>query len=71
VSGPHQSFGDWASFEVVIPQVAATMRRYLDQLTCLLRPGSVGNADQALRSLAAFLVECAPRVSSVTQIDWP
>ena len=53
VSRPELPFGDWVGFEVSIPTVAATMRRYLEQLTCLLRPGSVGNADQALRSLAA------------------
>jgi site-specific recombinase XerD len=68
VSGPELPFGDWATFEASVPTVAATMRRYLDQLTCLLRPGSVGNADQALRSLAAFLVERAPEVTSVAEI---
>ena len=36
-----------------MPAVAATMRRYLDQLACALRPGSLGGADLALRSLAA------------------
>jgi hypothetical protein len=33
------------------------------------RPGSVGNADQALRSLAAFLAEQAPEVSAVADIQ--
>jgi site-specific recombinase XerD len=68
VSGPHKSFGDWASLEASIPGVVATMRRYIDQLTCLLRPGSVRNADEVLRSLAAFLVECAPQVTTVAEI---
>jgi site-specific recombinase XerD len=68
VSGPHQSFGDWAGFQVAIPTVAATMRRYVEQLTCLLRPGSVARADETLRSLAAFLVACAPDVTTVAEI---
>jgi site-specific recombinase XerD len=52
-----------------VPGVAATMRRYLHQLACVLRPRSVGNADQALRSLAAFLAEHAPGVSTVADIN--
>jgi site-specific recombinase XerD len=44
------------------------MRRYLDQLASILRPGSVSNADQALRSLATFLTEQSPEVTSVAGI---
>jgi hypothetical protein len=44
------------------------MRRYLDQLACVLRPGSVNGADLALRSLAAFLVEQAPEVRFIADI---
>jgi len=40
------------------------MRRYLEQIACILRPGSVGGADLALRSFAAFLLETAPHVTS-------
>jgi site-specific recombinase XerD len=68
VSRP-QRFPDWATLNAAVPGVATTMRRYLDQLTCVLRPGSVGNADQALRSLAAFLAEHAPEVSAVADIN--
>jgi site-specific recombinase XerD len=39
------------------PQVVTTMRRYLEQIACVLRPGSVTNTDLALRCFAAFLVE--------------
>ena len=35
------------------------MRRYLEQVACVLRPGSVSGADLALRSFAAFLAEAA------------
>ena len=50
------------------PQVVATMRRYLEQIGCVLRPGSVNNTDLALRSFAAFLVEVAPDVTSIAQV---
>ena len=29
----------WAELEAAVPQVAATMRRYLTQIGCVLRPG--------------------------------
>ena len=50
------------------PAVAAAMRRYLEQIGCVLRPGSVGNADQALRCFAAFLAEAAPDVTCLSQV---
>jgi site-specific recombinase XerD len=43
------------------------MRRYLEQVACVLRPGSVSGADLALRSFAAFLAETSP-VTSLTLI---
>jgi hypothetical protein len=55
---------DWDRLDTALPDIAAPMRRYLLQLTAILRPGSVTNADQALRSLAAFLAEQAPDVGS-------
>jgi len=47
----------WEQLEPTVPQVVATMRRYLAQIACVLRPGSVTGTDLALRSFAAFLVE--------------
>jgi len=67
VSRP-QRFADWDQLGIAVPDVAAPMRRYLQQLTAILRPGSVGNADQALRSLAAFLAEQAPDVRFLADI---
>ncbi len=58
----------WAELETTLPQVAATMRRYLAQITCVLRPGSVSGADLALRAFAAFLAETAPRVTCLAQV---
>ena len=43
--------------ETAIPQITGPMRRYLAQIGCVLRPGSVSGADLALRSFAAFLAE--------------
>ena len=58
----------WAELEAAVPQVAATMRRYLTQIGCVLRPGSVGGADLALRCFAAFLAETVPEVTGITQV---
>jgi site-specific recombinase XerD len=68
VSGPVR-LPDWDRLAADLPEVVATMRRYLDQLTCVLRPGSVGNADQALRSFAAFLIERAGDVSALSDVQ--
>jgi hypothetical protein len=37
----------WAELEPVTPQITATMHRYLAQIGCVLRPGSVTGADLA------------------------
>lgn len=68
MSGP-QRLPDWDHLAAAAPDVVATMRRYLDQLACVLRPGSVGGADLALRSLAAFLTEHAPDLATVAGIN--
>jgi hypothetical protein len=73
VSGPRGSNGmgvlpGRADLEAAIPQVAATMRRYRTQIGCVLRPGSVGGADLALRCFAAFLAQAAPEVTSIAQV---
>ena len=58
----------WDELEHSIPAIVVTMRRYLEQVACVLRPGSVNNADIALRSFAGFLVEVAPDVTSTVQV---
>ncbi len=57
----------WAELDAR-PQIVTTMRRYLDQIACVLRPGSVTGVDLALRSFAAFLAEAAPEVTSTAQV---
>jgi site-specific recombinase XerD len=67
VTGPTLLPG-WAQIEEVIPAIAAPMRRYLEQVACVLRPGSVSSADLALRSFAAFLAEASPPAASLAGI---
>ena len=67
MTGP-QRLPSWDQLAAAVPDIAAPMRRYLEQLACILRPGSVSSADQALRSLAAFLAEQAPEVRFVADI---
>ena len=52
----------------VRPELVHVMRRYLEQLACVLRPGSVSGADLALRSFGEFLLQCAPEVTSIDQV---
>ena len=63
-----QRFPGWNQLGSAIPDIVAPMRRYLQQLTVILRPGSVSNADQALRSLAAFLTDQAPGIRFLADI---
>jgi site-specific recombinase XerD len=58
----------WDELEHSVPAIVVTMRRYLEQISCVLRPGSVNNADIALRSFAGFLVETARDVTGVGQV---
>jgi len=58
----------WEQLEEAIPAVTIPMRRYLAQIACVLRPGSVSGADLALRSFAAFLAEAAPAPASLAGI---
>ena len=58
----------WAELEPALPQIAAAMRRYLTQIGCVLRPGSVSGAGLALRSFAAFLAGAAPEVTCLAQV---
>ena len=58
----------WGQLEPAVPAIVVTMRRYLEQIACILRPGSVVNTDIALRSFAGFLVETAPEVTCTVQV---
>ena len=59
MSGPLR-LPSWDELAAKIPGITGPMRRYLEQIACVLRPGSVVNTDQALRCFAAFLAETSP-----------
>ena len=48
---------DWDRIAVEAPQMAATMRRYLSQISTFLAPSSVVVADNALRQLANWALD--------------
>ncbi len=58
----------WEELEDAVPAIVVTMRRYLEQIACILRPGSVVNTDIALRSFAGFVAETAPEVTCTAQV---
>ncbi|MGH8894443.1 MAG: tyrosine-type recombinase/integrase [Actinomycetes bacterium] len=68
MSGESAALAGWEEIEVAAPVLAATMRRYLVQLDCVLRPGSVRNTDGALRAFATFLIDTAPEVATVAAV---
>lgn len=51
-----ESHREWPELSIRAPQLVATMRRYLLQLTTFLAPRSVDAADQTLRQFARWLV---------------
>ncbi len=67
MSGP-APLPDWEQLTRAIPAITAPMRRYLEQVACVLRPGSVSGADLALRAFAAFLTQAAPEVTCLTAV---
>jgi site-specific recombinase XerD len=67
VSGP-LLLPAWDQLAARAPGVTEPMRRYLEQIACVLRPRSVVNADVALRCFAAFLAGAAPQVTGLAQI---
>ena len=58
----------WDQIAARAPQMAATMKAYLDQISVSQRATSVGAASLALRHLAAYLVVTEPDCSSVASI---
>ncbi|MGH3813351.1 MAG: tyrosine-type recombinase/integrase [Pseudonocardiaceae bacterium] len=58
----------WDQLAVDRPQMVATMRRYVEQIGCVLRPGSVTNTDLALRCFTEFLTASCPEVTSTAHV---
>ena len=61
----------WQDLTGTHPQLVTTMRAYLDQIACVLRPGSVAGADLALRSFATFLSVEHPDLQRIRDIGRP
>ena len=66
IRSTHQT--QWGAVAAAAPQLAATMRRYLDQIAVSLRPSSVAVIDTTLRQLAGRLIADYPQVTSVAEI---
>ncbi len=58
----------WDEIEQPAPVLAETMRAYLRQIACTLRPASVNNAGQALRSFAEFLLTTSPGILTTAAV---
>ena len=58
----------WDELALERPVLVDTMRAYLIQIACTLRPGSVKGSDLGLRCFAAFLAERHPDVSTVAAV---
>jgi integrase len=59
----------WDQVSAPTPQMAATMRRYLDQLAVSARPGTVVATDLALRLLAGHLIDTDDQCRCVAAIE--
>ena len=62
---------NWAPTARRQPQLAATARRYLEQISISLSPSSVAVADQALRMFCLFLADTHPDVSCFKEVHRP
>src|ERR1700733_4489563 len=58
----------WAEITGHLPQLAATMTDYLDQIAISSRPGTVSAADLSLRTFAAHLLDVYPSCDAVGKI---
>ncbi len=62
---------NWAPTARRQPLLAATARRYLEQISVSLSPSSVTVADQALRMFCLFLADTHPDVTCFAQVNRP
>jgi site-specific recombinase XerD len=58
----------WDEIDTAAAQLAAPMRSYLVQVATTLRPGSVVNADRALRCFAQFLIQQHSEIGTLTDV---
>jgi len=60
---------DWPKIAEGAPILAATMQRYLDQISLSLRPASVVSADGMLRRFAGYLTAHHPEIGALVDVD--
>ena len=65
---PSSRTAHWDELDARAPELVATLRRYLTQLTVSMRPGSVALIDTTLRHLAVYLTGHHPTIRSVAGI---
>ena len=58
----------WDSLAASAPVMTTTMRRYLDQIACSLRPSSVLATDRDLRTFGTYLQHAHPDVTAIAQL---
>jgi site-specific recombinase XerD len=70
-SAPAAPAGDWDRIGAIAPTMAATMRRYLEQIATFLAPRSVDVADLSLRQLSGWLLDATDTrsVAAVRRTD--
>jgi integrase len=66
---PRPRVFDWPQIAAVSPVLAATMRRYLDQVAVSLRPTSVTAANGILREFAGFLITEFPEIDGLADVN--
>jgi site-specific recombinase XerD len=66
---PRPRVFDWPQIAAVSPVLAATMRRYLDQVALSLRPSSVTAANGILREFAGFLTTEFPAINGLVDVE--
>jgi integrase len=59
----------WRAIHVAAPQLAATMRAYVAQMTVSMRPSTVRAIETDLRMLAGFLVDHDPALCGVADVE--
>jgi site-specific recombinase XerD len=64
-----QQLPAWETLAESAPTLTATLRRYVEQINCVLRPASVTSTDLSLRTFASFLVADHPQVTAVAQLE--
>ncbi|MEB3065746.1 tyrosine-type recombinase/integrase, partial [[Mycobacterium] zoologicum] len=65
---PSSRTAHWDELAARAPQLVATLRRYLTQVTVSMRPGSIALIDTTLRHLAVYLTDHHPDIGAVAAI---